>query len=56
MSFPYTLDLSFGSEKPTADSIGRVSFGGSNSSKVPTTQDEINALLEERKAVVIQVN
>lgn len=26
MSFPYTLDLAFGSEKATVDSFGRVSF------------------------------
>ena len=29
MSFPYTLDLSFGSEKSSVDSVGRVSFGKS---------------------------
>ena len=27
MSFPYDLDLMFGSEKSTVDSSGRVSFG-----------------------------
>jgi len=26
MSFPYTLDLAFCSEKATVDSLGRVSF------------------------------
>lgn len=29
MSFPYTLDLGFGSEQVTADNIGRISFGTS---------------------------
>lgn len=35
MSFPYVLDLSFGSEKPTADPLGRISFGGGNEPQPP---------------------
>ena len=57
MSFPYTLDLSFGSEKATADSFGRVSFGasgGGEGTKIPTTIDELNALVESGKAVNIE--
>ena len=37
MSFPYTLDLSFGSEKATADSSGRVSFGKNGGGSGRTT-------------------
>jgi hypothetical protein len=57
MSFPYTLDLSFGSEKATADSFGRVSFGasgGDEGTKIPTNVDELNALVESGKAVNIE--
>jgi len=56
MSFPYTLDLSFGSEKATADSFGRVSFGasGGEGTKIPTNVDELNALVESGKAVNIE--
>ena len=57
MSFPYTLDLSFGSEKATADSFGRVSFGasgGGEGTKIPTNVDELNALVESGKAVNIK--
>lgn len=52
MSFPYFLDLSFGSEKATADSFGRVSFGasGGEGTKIPTTIDELNALVDSGKA------
>ena len=35
MSFPYFLDLSFGSEKATVDSLGRSSFSSSNLSPTP---------------------
>ena len=57
MSFPYALDLSFGSEKATADSFGRVSFGalgGGEGTKIPTNVDELNALVESGKAVHIE--
>lgn len=53
MSFPYTLDLSFGSEKATVDSFGRVSFGalgGGEGTKIPTNVDELNALVDSGKA------
>ena len=35
MSFPYFLDLSFGSEKATVDSLGRSSFSSSSPSPTP---------------------
>jgi len=36
MSFPYTLDLMFGSEKSTADSKGRTSFGKNGGGSDPS--------------------
>ena len=56
MSFPYVLDLSFGSEKSTADPQGRLSFGkGGGSTDLPTTPDELNNLIDEGKAVYVMI-
>lgn len=40
MSYPSSLDLAFGSEKATADPIGRLSFGKGGRS-LPTTPEEL---------------
>ncbi len=55
MSFPYVLDLAFGSEKPTADPQGRLSFGKS-SSRLPTTIEEVEEMREKGLAVVVNLN
>ena len=35
MSYPYSLDLIFGSEKPTVDPFGRLSLGSGGDSPTP---------------------
>lgn len=47
MSYPSSLDLAFGSEKATADSIGRLSFGKGSSTKIPTNEEELNEMIQE---------
>jgi hypothetical protein len=54
MSYPSSLDLSFGSEKPTVDPQGRLSFGKCGGS-LPTTLDELNNLIDEGKAVNVRI-
>lgn len=54
MSYPSSLDLAFGSEKATADPIGRLSFGGGNSG-FPKTEEELNQLVQERLAFFVML-
>jgi hypothetical protein len=52
MSYPSSLDLAFGSEKATADPIGRLSFGSGNSD-LPKTSEELHQLAQEGLAFFV---
>lgn len=54
MSYPSSLDLAFGSEKATADTISYANLAGSNS--LPKTQEEIDALVEQGLAYECTIN
>ena len=54
MSYPSSLDLAFGSEKATADPMGRLSFGKGGRS-LPTTQEELQELEQEGLAYTAQL-
>lgn len=57
MSYPSSLDLAFGSEKATADPMGRLSFGkGGGSTDLPTTPDELNEMIGKGLAVAVLLN
>ena len=47
MSYPYDLDIMFGSEKATADPYGRMNH---HSSGLPTTEEELTEMLESGQA------
>lgn len=53
MSYPYVLDLSFGSEKATADPIAHVAVSATSSApvEIPTTRAELETLISEGTAV-----
>lgn len=54
MSFPYVLDLAFGSEKATVDPQGRLSFGkGGGSTGLPTTLDELMQAQDDGLAYLV---
>lgn len=55
MSFPYVLDLAFGSEKATVDPQGRLSFGGGNLG-FPKTEEELFALVEDGLAYQVSID
>ena len=56
MSYPFSLDLHFGSEKATVDPIGRISFGKGGRSSLPTTVEDFLALMEERRVFSVNLN
>ena len=58
MSFPYCVDLAFGSEKPTADPYSHNSFGagkGGNSG-LPKTSEELEQSVREGLAYFVMLN
>lgn len=58
MSFPYCVDLAFGSEKPTADPYSHNSFGagkGGNSG-LPKTSEELEQAVREGLAYFVMLN
>ena len=51
MSYPYDMDLFFGSEKATADSVSSAILSmGDASDGLPTTEEELTEMLESGKA------
>ena len=60
MSFPYVLDLAFGSEKFTADPFSHLSFGSTNGggddSGLPTTESELQELEQAGMAYYVLMN
>ncbi len=55
MSYPSSLDLAFGSEKATADPIGRLSFGKGGNSDLPKTSEELHQLAQEGLAFFVML-
>jgi hypothetical protein len=58
MSFPYCVDLAFGSEKPTADPYSHNSFGAGKggNSDLPKTSEELHQLAQEGLAYFVMLN